>query len=40
MFNDLMKEVNTKKKQEIAGKTVNVNANVNITAKQQKKEQD
>lgn len=39
MFNDLMKEVNTAKKKEIAGKNVNVNANVN--AKQTvKKEQD
>lgn len=30
MFNDLMKEVNTAKKKEIAGKNVNVNANANV----------
>lgn len=41
MFNDLMKEVNAKKKQEISAKNVNVQANTNLTAKQQqKKEQD
>lgn len=35
MFNDLMKEVNAKKKQEISAKNVNVTANANVTVKQQ-----
>ncbi len=41
MFNDLLKEVNDKKKQQIAGKNVQVNPVINATSKQaQKKEQD
>ena len=41
MFNDLMKEVNTAKKQQIAGKNVNVNPTAQISQKQaQKKEAD
>jgi hypothetical protein len=41
MFNDLMKEVNTAKKQQIAGKNVNVNPTVTVAQKQtNKKEAD
>lgn len=41
MFNDLMKEVNTNKKQQIAGKNVNVNAQSTYNNKNvQKKEAD
>lgn len=44
MFNDLLKEVNAKKKEQIAGKNVqvaaNTNVNVNVQQKQQKKEVD
>ena len=40
MFADLMNEVNTNKKQQIAGKNVNVNPTQMNTQKQVKKEDD
>ena len=40
MFADLMKEVNTAKKQQVAGKSVNVNPTATITNKQKQKETD
>jgi len=40
MFADLMKEVNTDKKKQIAGKNVNVNPTVQISNKQKQESDD
>ena len=39
MFNDLMKEVNTKKKEQISGKNVGVNVQAQGTVKQTAKKE-
>ena len=40
MFNDLMKEVNTKKKEQISGKNVNVQAATTVKQTQKKEVDD